>query len=173
MKHLFYKKTAITLIELLIVSMLVMLIFGAGITAIITMMRFLKDESTESAATENLANVLEWIKKDAMKSEGADTSVPSELKLYFLDNTIDPEQSYEIKYLVENNTELKREKRIEGVPLPENIRLVTDMIDEANLPNFNIMENNYLSMEIWIRDPDTGASARSHTGIMMRCRATH
>jgi type II secretory pathway pseudopilin PulG len=170
MKDIFKKVTAMTLVELLIVAMLTMLIFGGGVAATVTMMRFLKEESVESAATENLANALEWIKKDAIRSDEADTSSPNSVTLYIHDNMVDPPVDYKIIYLVENDTQLLRRQLS---PLPEEDRLVTDMIDEANLPNFNIMENNYLSMEIWIRDPGTGASARSRTGIMMRCRATH
>ncbi len=176
MKSLFYKKTAITLIELLVVSMLVMLVFAGGITAIITMMRFLKAENTESIATEHLANTLEWLKKDAMRSNEADTSSPNRVTLYIHDNIVDPPVDYEIRYLVVNDTQLLRRQLL---PLPQEDRLVTDMICRVNPPDFNTPEDNYLSVGIWINDPDagtmtgTGASAHCRTGFMLRSRATY
>jgi type II secretory pathway pseudopilin PulG len=170
MRHLFYKKTAITLIELLVVSMLVMLVFAGGITAIITMMRFLKAENTESIATEHLANALEWLKKDAMRSDEADTSSPNSVTLYIHDNMVSPPVDYEIRYLVVNNTKLFRRQLL---PSPQEDRLVTDMISQANPPDFDIPEDNYLSAGIWINDPDTGASAHYRTGFMLRSRATY
>jgi type II secretory pathway pseudopilin PulG len=165
-KNRFKEKTAITLVELLIVSMLVMLVFAGGITAIITMMRFLKAENTESIATEHLANALEWIKKDAIRSDRADTSSPNSVTLYFQDNMVD----HQIRYLVVGNTQLWRRRLL---PSPQEDRLVTDMISQANPPDFDIPEDNYLSVGIWINDPDTGASAHCRTGFMLRCRATY
>jgi type II secretory pathway pseudopilin PulG len=170
-KSRFKEKTAVTLVELLIVSMLVMLVFASGITAIIAMMQFLKAENTESIATEHLSNALEWIKKDAIRSDEADTSSPNSVTLYIYDYTgMNATVIHQIRYLVVGNTQLLRRQLL---PLPQEDRLVTDMISQANPPDFNITEDNYLSVGIWINDPDTGASAHCRTGFMLRCRATY
>jgi type II secretory pathway pseudopilin PulG len=153
------KNTAITLIELLIVVILISLVFVGGISAMVTIMQFLKVETTESVATENLANTLEWIKKDAMCAEEATVKVDG------------------IEFIVDGSTTVafytigsNLYRRVDG----GTGQLITDMIDTSYLPSFIIPAGkiNFISFGIWIKDPNTGGSAHCWTGVMLRCSPT-
>ena len=159
-KGLFTGKRAVTLIELLIVTMVIMVIFGGCIVATITMMQFLKSEAKENIATENLVNAFEWIKKDAMASDTV--TINGDSITLSLDGAA-------IEYYVEDSTHLYRS--VDSGPRV----LITDMIDAnpvyAPNPRYVLEDNdNYLSMGIWIKDPDTAATAHSWAGVML-CRS--
>jgi type II secretory pathway pseudopilin PulG len=168
MNGIFRRKTAITLIEVLIATLLVMVIFGAGIAATITMAQFLQVESEESLATENLGNAFEWIRKDAMQAYEADIGVANEITFTIKDYTADPWTETSVRYFVASDTtQLYREEN-GGAGF-----MITDMIDADVLPVFDAPEDNYLTVGIWIKDPETGALSCHWAGIMMRCSVTN
>ena len=161
-------KRSITLIELLLAVILVMLVFMAGIAATIGIMRFVREESAESFVFDNLANTLEWIKKDVLAACVADVSIDNEVTFIVRNYAVSPVTVTTIRYFVQDITRLFRQENA-GTP-----KLITDMIDPDFLPNFSTPTagENFLRTGIWIRDPVRQVTAHAWSGVLLRCRSS-
>ena len=165
------KKQAVTLIELLLATILIMLIFAGGTVVTIGMMRFTREESAENFAADNLVNALEWIRKDAMSAFSADVSIVNEVTLlrYYTGiagGTFIASTRY---YVMPGTNSLFRDDSFPG-----STTLITDMINADSPPVFSTptSDENFLRIEIWIRDPVRQVSARSWSGAFLRCRGS-
>ena len=167
----FRKKQAITLIELLIVILLIILVFAGGVVATITLLQFLNSERAESAATENLVNTLEWIRKDAMIAFEADVSTPNEITFlrYYTGAAGGTQIASTRYYVISGTNNLFRDDSFPG-----STTLITDMIDSTSQPIFQTPtpDANYLRAGIWISDPAMQTLAHSWLGIVLRCRGS-
>lgn len=161
-------KRSITLIELLLAVILVMLVFMAGIAATIGIMRFVREESAESFASDNLTNTLEWIKKDALVACDADVSINNEVAFTIRNYAASPVTVTTIRYFVQGTTRLFRQENAGAT------KLITDMIDPDFLPNFSTPTTgeNFLRTGIWIRDPVRQVTAHAWSGVLLRCRSS-
>ena len=165
----FRKKQAMTLVELMLVTLLIMLVFAGGIAATITMIQFLNSERAASVATENLANTLEWIRKDAMIAFEADVSIPNEITfLRHYTGVAGGTQIASTRYYVMPATN----NLFRDDSFPGSTTLITDMIDSSSQPIFQTStpDVNYLRAGIWISDPATQTFAHSWLGVVLRCR---
>jgi type II secretory pathway pseudopilin PulG len=161
-------KRSVTLIELLLAVILVILVFMAGIAATIGVMRFVREESAESFASDNLANTLEWIKKDALAACVADVSVDNEVTFTIRNYALSPATDTVIRYFVQNTTQLVRTENAGTA------KLITDMIDPGSLPDFSTPTagENFLRTGIWILDPVRQVTAHAWSGVLLRCRSS-
>ena len=167
-KELLNTRSAITLVELICTIVLITFIFGGGVIIITTSMRLFKTELTRSIVMDDLIMALEWIKKDAMLSDDVDITTDNEITLSFTHSN--GGSLPDIRYYVKSaTTELYRQ--ISGVP--GDGKLITDIIDAANLPIFTkLAANNYLLAKIWIKDVVAKASGCQDIGVVLRCRRT-
>lgn len=168
------KRSAITLIEMIGAVLLVSLIFAVGTVTAIASIRLFKSQLSRSIIADDLTMALEWIKKDAMRSDDVDITTPNEitldLEVFFEIYEAIPPVNSQIRYYVKSGTaELYRQV----VGVPGDGELITDLIDTDNLPVFSKPAgSNYLLAEIWIDDPDVEATAHQDIGVMLRCRRT-
>ena len=167
-KELLNTRSAMTLVELICAVVLMVFIFGGGVIIITTSMRLFKTELTRSIVMDDLTMALEWVKKDAMLSDDVDISVGNEITLHFTHPNTVPLS--DIRYYVKGGTtELYRQ--ISGVA--GDGKLITDIIDAANLPIFTKpASSNYLLAKVWIKDVVAKASGCQDIGVMLRCRRT-
>jgi type II secretory pathway pseudopilin PulG len=164
----FRKKQAVTLIELMLVTLLIMLIFAGGIAATITMMEFFQAERAEIFVTDNLANAFEWIRKDAMGAFSADVSIDNEVTFFrYYTGMAGGTHVASTRYYVIGNDLFRQDSS------PASTKLITDMIDTSSLPVFATPtpDKNYIRAEVWVIEPDH-AQAHSHfwIGAMLRCK---
>ncbi|MDD5503906.1 MAG: hypothetical protein PHV77_01140 [Candidatus Omnitrophica bacterium] len=155
-------ETAITLIEFLLVAMLIAVVFAAGISASVSMLSFLKSESKETVITEDLANVLEYIKKDAIRADIIDVSIPNEVTFNFQSEGVD----YEMRYWASSGILYRSSVLPSAADTP-----ITDLIDSSKAPVFELIGGNYLQANIWLKDTATGAIGYGRAGAMSRCKA--
>ncbi len=167
-KKFLTNRSAITLVELITTVLLIVFIFAGGVIIVTTSMRLFKTELTRSIVMDDLTMALEWIKKDAMLSDEVDITTGNEITLYFTHPNTAPFPN--IRYYVKGGTtELYRQ--ISGVA--GDGKLITDLIDAANLPIFTKpAESNYLLATLWIEDVAAKANACQDIGVMLRCRRT-
>ncbi|MFA5069305.1 MAG: hypothetical protein WC300_06130 [Candidatus Omnitrophota bacterium] len=155
-------EAAVTLIEFLLVAVLITVVFAGGISASVSMLSFLKAEGKETVITEDLANVLEYIKKDAMRADTIDVSVPNEVSLDFQVDGVD----YDVRYWASGCT-LYRSSTLPFVADTP----ITDLIDVSRAPFFELIGGNYLQAGIWLEHTATGTMTYGRLGVMSRCKA--
>lgn len=155
----FYNRAGFTLLEFMTAISLVGVIFTAGITALISTMRFYNIEQAKNRAEDDLHLALSWIKKDAMQADVADTTgVPGQLTLRITDNVTGSVDT--ITYSV-SGTILQRTRGAQ-------IRDITELIDTANPPQYSTPSLNYLLVDMTtIHDTD---SAQQRLGVMLHGR---
>ena len=171
MKRSFFSdRSAMTLVELMVAVLMMTFIFAACITILITSMNLFKTELSEGVATDDLTIALEWIKKDAMRSDFADITTANEVTLDTEDFDVSPPVDSQIRYYVKGGTtELYRQVVGSGI----DGKLITNLIDSANPPIFSQpAESNYLLAEIWTKDPGENVTIHQDIGAMLRCRST-
>lgn len=167
-KKLTNNRLAFALVELIAAVVLITVIFTGGIITIMTSMRLFKTELSNSIMVDDLTLTLEWIKKDAMLSDDADIITANEVTLDFGNFEVSPPVPYQIRYYVKNTTELYRQDSRN----PGDEKLITDIIDTGNLPEFTKPEEgNYLLSKIGIKDPAMENPAHQDIGVMLRCRS--
>lgn len=155
------KKSAITLIELMVTVSLVGLIFGAGITALTTTIKFYGTEQNKHRASDDLALALNWIRKDAMQADTVDTSVANQLTLTVTDYARPAHPQNTITYSV-TGTILQRNRA-------GNIINITDRLDSSHLPEYSAPSSpNYLFVRMYTKDGDNTADQRM--GVKLNCR---
>ncbi len=161
-KELLNKRSAVTLVELIAVVVLITFILAASTIIIVIGMRLFKTELSKNITTDDLTVALEWIKKDAMRSDNADTTIANEITLDFSFPA-----PFQIRYYIKSGTtELYRQR----VGDAGDGKLITDMIAAGNLPVFSKPAgSNYLLAEIWVSDPGADSSMHQDIGVMLRC----
>lgn len=164
-KTLLSNRSALTLVEMIAAVVLITFIFAGCIITIVTSMRLFKTELSSSIMVDDLTLTLEWIKKDALLSNNADITTPNEVTLDLELNF----SSIQIRYYVKDSTELYRQI----VGSASDGKLITDLIDTANPPEFTKPEGgNYLLSEVWIKDSIAKNPAHQSIGVMLRCCST-
>lgn len=154
------KKSAVSLVELLVAVSLVGAIFAAGISTLTTTIKFYGAEQNKHRASDDLALALSWIMKDAMQADAANTSVNNQLTLTVTDYARPGRPSNTITYSVT------------GTTLQRNGVAITDKIDPGNLPTYESNSvnypPNYLFVRIYTKDGDNTANQRM--GVRLNCR---
>lgn len=156
------KKSAVSLVELLVAVSLVGTIFAAGITALTTTIRFYGTEQNKHRASDDLALALNWIKKDAMRADTADTSVNNQLTLTVTDYARPGHPSNTITYSVTGTTLQRNGVAITDKIDPDPNLLPTYESNSANYPP------NYLIVRMYTKDGNNTADQRM--GVKMNCR---
>lgn len=162
--------TGFTLIELVTTVALVGAVFAAGITALLSIVRFYTTEQAKHRAADDLTLALNWIHRDAMRADDADTSDVAgnpHLELTITNYAVAGHPSVTVTYsLSAGNTTLTRTE--DGATTQ-----ITTLIDPANEPNYDFgpadgYPQNYLFVEMHTIDGDNVAHQRM--GVML-CEA--
>ncbi len=163
-------RSAITLIEVIGAILLVSLIFAVGTVTVMTGLRLFKSQLSRSVISDDIIVAMEWIKKDALRADNVDITISNEITLDMEDFGVSPPVASQIRYYVKGGTtELYRQVVGSGI----DGKLITDMIDTAQLPVFSQPAgDNYLLSEIWIKYPGTVVIVHQDMGVMLRCRRT-
>ncbi|UCH12920.1 MAG: type II secretion system protein [Candidatus Omnitrophota bacterium] len=178
MKRKLLKQKGVTLLELLITVSLVGLIFGFGISPMLSQITLFKVEKAAIALFDDANLVANYITGDAMRSEKADDTTEYEIIFTITtDHTTSPRTTKTVRYHVINDTELERIDSVEGK------RVITNKIDgrvvdekRVNWPHFDIGpdasgENHRLKCSLSFQDPDDASIETERSfDVMLRCR---
>jgi len=180
--HSFICAKAFSLIELLISTILIGLIFAGGFAAVISSINVFRHEENKHVATDEAFLALEWIKQDAMAAASAtvlaDINGNPQLTITTMDYSSDPATPTPIVYslTVAGNT---LQRSFNGGPAAT----ITDIIDTENFPVYSTsvtdtdLPPNYLEVDIYTLDAQSevagtssAASSRAHLkiGVMLR-----
>lgn len=162
------KKSAFTVIELATTVTLVGVIFAAGIISLISILRFYNTEQAKHRSADNMATVLTYIKKDAIQASSCtisnDASGNPQLQLTITDYAVAGHPSVTITYSLSADGRTLTRTR-DGAT-----RQITNLIDSANLPNYDFgppdgYPQNYLFVDMHTRDGNNVAHQRM--GVML------
>ena len=166
-----HKRKGVTLIELLVITLLISIVFMAGFSALMFTLRFFREEEAEHKASDHAAIAINWIEKDAIAANSIDTSTANQLTLTITDYADPAHPTATVVYSLSNsNTTLNRVYTPEGGVAET--KLIIDIIDTNNLPTYQALAPNCLLVDIYTEDTRAEISAHQRSGIMLRCRAT-
>jgi type II secretory pathway pseudopilin PulG len=137
-----------TLVEVLAVITLVILIFAGGTSALISAYSFFNLENKKNRASDDIAIICNWLKKDAFQAEYVSTAGTN--------------ASFTINGVSVNYT-------LTGSTYRRGTKVLSDII---NAVSYSVVSPNYLSVDITAVQTNPDMTLNQETGFMLRCRPT-
>lgn len=162
-----------TLIEAIATTILVGLVFTAGIAATLPIMRFARLQQIDVTVSDELGSGIEWIKKDALSADSR-TIGAGTLQLNITDYA-GGGGGGQITYAIFNPSgtlrELRRTSTIDGTIKVVVRDRVSSPADKSLAANYVAGSLNSFTIELTKNDAD-GQPILKRSAVMLRCRAT-